>query len=114
MAVERHEIVLEPTELDTRRSTQRYKLRAPGLVADEDCAYDCIIADISIGGSMLEGDLPLEKGQTIALAFDSLIGIFGEIVHKRKGFCGVKFIDNEEQALILMDWVESRLKTSRN
>ena len=106
-------VVLEAVDHDDRRQAQRYKLRAPGLVADEHGAYDCIVADISIGGAMLEGDLPLEKGQTIALAFDSLIGIFGDVVHTRDGFVGVKFINGDDQSLTLMNWVEARLNPAR-
>lgn len=104
---------LEATRHDERRRDQRYQLRAPGLVADKDGVHDCIVADISIGGAMIEGDLPLEQGQEIALAFDSLIGILGEVVHKGDGFLGVKFTGGPDQRLIVMDWVGARLRTAR-
>lgn len=113
MTGNRQAVVLEPVEHDDRRQAQRYKLRAPGLVADESGAYDCIVADISIGGAMLEGDLPLTKGQKVALAFDSLIGIFGDVVHTREGFVGVKFSGGDDQSLILMNWVDARLRPAR-
>ena len=98
---------------DDRRRDQRYTLRAPCLVADINNAYDCIIADISVGGAMLEGDLPLDSGDEIALAFDSIIGLLGEVVHKGDGFIGVKFTGGPEQRVIVMDWVGERLRAAR-
>lgn len=104
---------LEASGHDERRSDQRYTLRAPCLVADHEGAHECVIADMSIGGASLEGDLPLNEGQEVALAFDSLIGVLGEVVRVRDNGVNLKFTGGPDQRLFVMDWVSARLKASR-
>ena len=105
--------MLESTDHDERRRDQRYKLRAPGLIADVKGAHECIVADISVGGAMIEGEFPFEKGAEIAIAFDSMVGIFGEVVFLGENGVGIKFTGPPDQRLIVLDWVSARLKASR-
>lgn len=103
------------TELpgDERRSHRRYSLRAPGLVADLGGVYDCVVADISVGGAMLEGTLPIDAGAEVALGFDTLVGVVGTVVHRGEGFVGVRFSDDSAQRARIQAWIARRLKAAR-
>lgn len=96
-----------------RRTDRRFILRTPGLVADENGCYDCIIVDISLGGAMLEGDLPFESGQEIAIGFDTLMGLTGKVAHKGKTFVGVRFIEAPGRRDLIRRWIVNRLKRVR-
>ena len=76
-----------------RRLHQRHRISVPGLVADKLGCYDCIVADVSDGGALLQGDLPLDIGHEIALGFDVLLGILGKVVRIHDGFFGIEFTD---------------------
>ena len=96
-----------------RRQHRRYDLRAPGLAADMNGVYDCVVGDISLGGVMLEGELPLEVGTEVAIGFDTLMGLVGTVMHHGDGFFGVKFVDDMEQRAKVADWIFRRLKAAR-
>ncbi len=108
-----HEHGLNPERHDSRRSAVRYRLSAPGLIADADAFYDCIVADVSVGGAMLEGDLPLPVGRQIALGFDTLMGVIGEVVHRGDGFIGVKFVGGDGERKAMVAWIRARLREAR-
>jgi len=96
-----------------RRRHNRFSLRAPGLVADIEGVYDCIVSDISIGGAMLEGELPLEYGAEVAIGFDTLMGVVGVVVHRGEGFVGVQFSEDADQRARVTAWIAKRLKAAR-
>lgn len=104
---------LKPRRHDSRRSDVRYSLRAPGLIADEAAFYDCIVADVSVGGAMLEGELPLPVGRQIALGFDTVMGVIGEVVHRGDGFVGVKFVGGDGERRMMVGWIRARLRDAR-
>lgn len=97
-----------------RRRGRRYQLQAPGYAADQEAAYPCVVADISIGGALLEGDLPFEVGQELALAFDNLIGVRCEVAQVRDAGIGVRFTGGADQRLVVLDWVDGRIRASRS
>lgn len=105
---------LEAINHDERRQDVRYRLEAPGLAAHADGVFDCIVADISVGGAMLEGDLPLAAGSEIALGFDSLIGVMAEVVHQGDGFLGVRFVHNAAQRRLIAAWIRAKIRDERS
>jgi len=107
------DLVLTELPEDERRSHRRYSLRAPGLVADMSGVYDCVVADISVGGAMLEGTLPIEGGAEVALGFDTLVGVVGVVVHRGEGFVGVRFGEDAGQRARIQAWIARRLKAAR-
>ena len=101
------------TNRDNRRRDVRYRLEAPGLVAHADGIFDCIVADISVGGAMLEGDLPFPAGSEIALGFDTLMGIVGEVAHRGDGFVGVRFLGDDAQRRLIVAWIRAKHRDAR-
>lgn len=104
---------LTPTAPHERRLDRRYQLRAQGLVADAENCFDCVVADISVGGAMLEGDLPFSAGQEVALGFDSLMGMICEVVYRGTGFVGVRFKDDGDSRKKVAVWIAARARDAR-
>lgn len=98
---------------DERRVDVRYALTTPGLVADRTTVHDCIVVDISLGGCMLEGQFHLRNGMEVAVGFDKLMGLLGEIVHAGPGFVGVKFHTEPDRRNDIRDWIAGRMKIAR-
>lgn len=103
----------KPVAGGRRRRNVRYRLAAPGLVADATGFHDCVVADISVGGAMLEGELALPIGSEIALGFDSLMGILGTVAHQGDGFVGVKFHGGDAQRQAIVAWIRERYRDAR-
>ncbi len=97
-----------------RRGAPRFALRTPALVATIDGVYDCLIADISLGGCMLEGRLPLARGTEVAVGFDTLMGLVGHVVHAGDGFFGVRFDDSAGRRDDIRRWMVARLRSARS
>ena len=96
-----------------RRTDPRFALRTPGLVAGTVGVYDCVVADISLGGCMLEGRLPLRHGEEIAIGFDTLMGLLGNVAHAGDDFIGVRFQESAVRRDEIRNWMVARLKIAR-
>lgn len=110
MAATEH-VEIQATAPDDRRRDVRYRIEEPCLVADATAVYDCIVADISVGGALLEGQLALSVGSEIAIGFDSVMGILGEVMHCGDGFVGVRFTGDASQRALLVAWLRKRLRS---
>lgn len=93
-----------------RRADARYELAVPGLVADIDGCYDCKVVDLSLGGCMLEGSFEIPDGAEVAVGFDSLIGLVGQVVHAGPGFVGIKFRTKPDRRDDIRIWIANRLR----
>lgn len=97
------------TAFAERRSHERYETDEPALVIADSGAAPCRLSDISLGGALLEGDLPLNTGDAFALCVLDLPELTGRVVHCGNGFYGVQFADDREMRVAIRTWIQRRM-----
>ncbi len=91
-----------------KRATRRYHVDDPALVIVGSQALACRLCDISFGGAMLEGDLPLQVGDHFQLMVLDLPELICRVAHCGPGFMGVSFANGPERRHALGEWIRSR------
>ncbi|WP_417518825.1 PilZ domain-containing protein [Minwuia sp.] len=92
-----------------RRAHTRYETSEPVLTIIGDVAVPCRLSDISMGGALLEGKLPLQPGAIFALCVLDLPEIEVKAVHCGDGFYGVQFTDPGRHRHAVGVWIRRRM-----
>ena len=72
-------------------------------------AAACKLSDISMGGALIEGNLPLEKGDTFQLCILDLPEITAKAMHCGNGFYGVQFQNTARFRNAIGIWIRRRM-----
>lgn len=105
---------VEKTELPRgaeKRKTRRYAVDDPALVIIGTRALACRLCDISFGGAMLEGDLPLLIEEQFRLMLLDLPELHCRVVHVGNGYVGVSFLNGNKLHHDLGEWIRNRCMT---
>lgn len=92
-----------------RRAHARFETEEPALAIIGNVAAACRLSDISLGGALLEGSLPLEDGQTFALCILDLPEISARAVHCGDGFTGIQFLEAARHRNAIGMWIRRRM-----
>ena len=92
-----------------RRAHLRYETNEPALAVIGDVAAACRLSDISLGGALIEGNLPLTSGQEFALCVLDLPEIKARAVHCGDGFYGVQFVEGGRYRNAIGIWIRRRM-----
>ena len=97
----------EPAVAERRRH-ERYEAGETVTVSFAGLRKDCIMSDISLGGAMLEGYLPVEDGTELLLSFAQFDNLPARAVYVGEGFCGVQFLNPAEYRGAIGKWIQGR------
>lgn len=92
-----------------RRAHLRYETNEPALAVIGNVAAACKLSDISMGGALIEGNLPLEKGDTFQLCILDLPEITAKAMHCGNGFYGVQFQNTARFRNAIGIWIRRRM-----
>lgn len=95
-----------------KRSERRYFIKEPALLIVGKRALTCELCDISFGGAMLEGQLPLQVGDLFRLMVLDLPELQCRVAHAAPGFLGVSFTNGKELHHDLGEWIRGRCAAS--
>ncbi len=96
-----------------RRKRPRYSVRELAAVLHGDYQILALMTDISAGGAMIEGQLPLVAGERVYLAFDVFEHLQARIAQKGAGYCGLEFLHQAEERERLVAWIRQRALARR-
>jgi len=92
-----------------RRAFTRYQTDETVLTVIGDTAIPCQLSDISLGGALLEGKLPLDNGTVFALCVLDLPEIEVRAVHCGDGFYGVQYTNPTRYKHAIGVWIRRRM-----
>lgn len=92
-----------------RRAHLRYETNEPVLAVIGNLAAACQLSDISLGGALLEGSLPIEKGTEFQLCILDLPELPAKAVHCGDGFYGVQFLETARYRKVIGIWIRRRM-----
>mgnify|MGYP003674494249 CR=1 FL=1 len=98
-----------PRAVEQRR-TVRYAVDEPALVIVGKHALACRMNDISLGGAMLEGPLPLKTEDHFRLMVLDLPELVCRVAHVGDGFLGVSFVNGQQINRSLGMWIRKRCR----
>lgn len=94
-----------------QRTARRYFVDDPALVIVGKRALTCKLCDISFGGAMLEGRLPLKIDEQFRLMILDLPELLCRVAHVGEGYLGVSFLNGKELHHDLGEWIRNRCLT---
>lgn len=92
-----------------RRAHLRYETNEPTLAVIGNVAAACRLSDISMGGALVEGNLPLENGDVFNLCILGLPELPAKAVHCGDGFYGVQFEGAQRYRNSIGIWIRRRM-----
>ncbi len=92
-----------------RRAHLRYETNEPALAVIGNVATACRLSDISMGGALIEGNLPLKQGDLINLCVLDMPDIPAKTVHCGDGYYGVQFQDATRFRKAIGIWIRRRI-----
>lgn len=92
-----------------RRAHLRYETNEPALAVIGNVAAACRLSDISMGGALIEGNLPLSQGELFNLCILDLPEIPSKAVHCGNGYYGVQFQDTARFRKAIGIWIRRRM-----
>jgi|GEM_PF-1970768 len=101
----------EPPRGAEKRKTRRYAVDDPALVIIGTRALSCRLCDISFGGAMLEGELPLLMEEQFRLMLLDLPELLCRVAHVGNGYIGVSFLNGNKLHHDLGEWIRNRCMT---
>lgn len=95
-----------------KRRTVRYAVDEPALVIVGKHALACRMNDISLGGAMLEGELPLQVEDHFRLVVLDLPELVCRVAHVGNGYLGVSFVNGQQISRSLGLWIRKRCRVA--
>lgn len=92
-----------------RRVHLRYETSEPATAVVNGVPLPCRLTDMSMGGALLEGELPLSSGSRFVLEILDLPPIQVKVVHSGDRYFGVQFQELEIVSALISVWLRRRV-----
>lgn len=93
-----------------RRAFVRHETSEPARAFIGDTSRSCRLADISLGGALVEGDLGVTSNEAFVLSILDLPPLEVTVVHCGDRYFGVRFNDMERARSLVETWVRRRIE----
>ncbi len=87
---------------EAMRRYPRFKYEQSAVLIINDGNIDCVVHDISAGGALVAVNRPLNIGESVTLALESIGKLPAEVRHSDGGRAGLRFIIDPKQQLFLV------------
>ena len=92
----------KPANPEAMRRYPRFNYERPAKLKLADGEVDCIVHDISAGGSLIRVGRDIKVGETVTLVLDGIGRLPAEVRHREEDRAGLRFILDPKQQLGLV------------